>query len=488
MNYSLKAELDNCNIYADAVDNDGWGAGPGIKMREMLKFDILQFLAYLSSSEHVELTMEALFIRDYLSYPVTTDKLRSIKYERTMSTAFTTTPPRSLTYFVQADLGRLKGTPNAVMRSRDYVRTFKLLGVEFIACNAHSSVDEIANLTSYCMMLDAYLKSFNLYANDPSPLLDKYNALPANNKKTGTYNFNNKATGNSNKTATQTKSAENRILAKEPPRKTADELLEELNSMIGLNNVKKDITNLVNLLKVKKLREENGMKQPSVSLHLVFSGNPGTGKTTVARLLAAIYKELGILSGGQLVETDRGGLVVGYVGQTATKTKEVIDSALDGVLFIDEAYTLTAGKGDNDFGQEAVDTLLKAMEDYRDNLIVIVAGYPDLMEEFLNSNPGLRSRFNKFINFEDYTGDELMSIFESMCAKQDYKLDAEAYAYAKEYWDNKAATHDDTFANARDVRNFMEKAISRQATRIVSMKEIDVAALETLTKDDLLVE
>jgi SpoVK/Ycf46/Vps4 family AAA+-type ATPase len=344
-----------------------------------------------------------------------------------------------------------------------------------------------------------------LYANDPSPLLDKYNALPKNNTNINNINFNisnknshsNGANNQFNNTADKyndttgskynniANNTANNSTANVPPVKDVDQLLEELNSMTGLGNVKKDITNLVNLLKVKKLREENNMKQPSISLHLVFSGNPGTGKTTVARLLAEIYKGLGILSSGHLVEVDRGGLVVGYIGQTAIKTQEVIDSALGGILFIDEAYTLTAGKGENDFGQEAVDTLLKAMEDYRDQLIVIVAGYPDLMEEFLNSNPGLRSRFNKFISFEDYTGEELMSIFESMCSKQDYKLDEEARSYAVAYWNNRAANHDESFANAREVRNFMEKAISKQATRIVSMENIDIKSLETLTKSDL---
>ncbi len=168
---------------------------------------------------------------------------------------------------------------------------------------------------------------------------------------------------------------------------------------------------------MERLRREHGLPTADLSLHMVFSGNPGTGKTTVARLMARIYHSLGILSKGQLVETDRSGLVAGYVGQTAIKTRKVIDSALGGVLFIDEAYSLAAG-GENDFGQEAIETVLKAMEDHRDDLVVIVAGYDGLMERFIHSNPGLESRFNRFLHFADYTEEELLAIFRMQCEKR----------------------------------------------------------------------
>ena len=266
---------------------------------------------------------------------------------------------------------------------------------------------------------------------------------------------------------------------------TLEDLLAELNELTGLDEVKKEIKTMINLLKVKKLREERGMKQPEMSLHMVFSGNPGTGKTTVARLLAKIYKCLKVLPKGHLVEVDRSGLVDGYVGQTAIKTKGVVESALGGVLFIDEAYTLTAGKDGKDFGQEAVDTILKMMEDNRDNLIVIVAGYTDLMKEFVDSNPGLRSRFNKYIFFNDYSGEQLYDIFLSMCKKQEYEPNEAGKKYAKEYLAEKSDNRDENFANAREVRNYIERAIARQASRIVKLDEVSDKQLKTLTKSDL---
>jgi len=247
--------------------------------------------------------------------------------------------------------------------------------------------------------------------------------------------------------------------------------MEELDSLVGLANVKEDVKDLANLLRVRKMRRERGFPVSEMSNHMVFSGNPGTGKTTIARLLARIYRAMGLLSKGQLVETDREGLVAGYVGQTAIKTKEVLARAAGGVLFIDEAYALTEEKGG--FGGEAVAALLKGMEDNRDDLVVIVAGYPDLMEKFLRSNPGLRSRFNKFLYFADYTAEELTLIFVSMCEKAGLALSSEAEAAVRAFFLNRCRDKPEGFANARDARNFFEKMLVNQANRISAISASD---------------
>lgn len=268
---------------------------------------------------------------------------------------------------------------------------------------------------------------------------------------------------------------------------TLEEYLDELNKLVGLKKVKKDVNSLINLVQIRKLREERGIEQPAMSLHLVFSGNPGTGKTTVARLLSKIYHEIGLLSKGHLVETDRSGLVGGYVGQTAIKTQEVIQAAMGGILFIDEAYSLHQ-TSENDYGKEAIDTLLKAMEDNRDDLIVIVAGYPKLMDGFLHSNPGLESRFNKFIYFEDYNESELYDIFMLMAEEANLTLDDGAKQYLKEYFEAMYEHRSSNFANGRAVRNLFEEVITRQANRLAAQSEITDEELNTLTYEDFLIE
>lgn len=259
---------------------------------------------------------------------------------------------------------------------------------------------------------------------------------------------------------------------------------KKLDSLIGLDSVKDEVKKLANFIVIKQKRQTQGLKTTPISYHCVFTGNPGTGKTTVARIVADIYKKLGILSKGHLVETDRAGLVAEYVGQTAVKTNKIIDKALDGVLFIDEAYSLASG-GDNDFGREAISTLLKRMEDDRDRIVIILAGYTEDMKRFIDTNPGLQSRFNRYIDFPDYSEEELFKIFEKNCKQYDYKITPEAKTKLKEYISSTVKQKDKNFGNARFVRNLFEKTIERQANRLSNEKDLTDKELTEIRLTDI---
>lgn len=304
----------------------------------------------------------------------------------------------------------------------------------------------------------------------------------SNNASTNSYNGSaNSGAATTNRTTAAAQNNNSQSNGEEGE-VTLESALSKLDSLIGLKGVKSKVKSWVAVVDVERRRRERGLPtNKGFSYHLVFTGNPGTGKTTVARIMADIYKALGILQQGQLVETSRSDLVAGYVGQTAIKTREKIENALGGVLFIDEVYTLCAG-GENDFGQEAIDELLKAMEDHREELVVIVAGYTDLMEKFLTSNPGLKSRMNTVIEFEDYTEEEMFKIFNGQCEKSKYRLTPVAEKVLKSHFKKLYQSRDKNFGNAREVRNIFQQIVLQQSARLYK-----IAQTRELSDDDFII-
>jgi hypothetical protein len=280
---------------------------------------------------------------------------------------------------------------------------------------------------------------------------------------------------------TQCKGEQRQSSTQAPPLQS---VLSELDTLIGLQGVKHEMRSLANLMRIQKLRADSHMQVSRISRHLVFTGNPGTGKTTVARLLGRIYQALGFLSSGHVVEVDRSGLVAGYVGQTALKTRDAIAKAMNGILFVDEAYAL-ANRNGNDYGQEAIDTLLKAMEDYRDRLVVIVAGYPELMLEFLSSNPGLRSRFSRTIAFEDYSLSQLEEIYLNMAREAGYRLAENTQHIVRIALAEAVSKAASNFGNARGVRNLFELSQMKQADRLAKLTSVSEEELALLSPSDI---
>ena len=365
--------------------------------------------------------------------------------------------------------------------SRRFVDTFTLMLLLFAAVDGKVSEAEAGFVNSYAELLSTYCDQCGVAGGKSGLDVNEFVARRTDGApvKTGRPE---------DELASPAPAGEKQAKAEETPAEpepTLDELLAELDGLCGLDKVKQDVKGLINLVKVRRLRKEAELPVPPMSLHLVFMGNPGTGKTTVARLLAKIYRAVGVLSKGQLVEVDRSGLVAGFVGQTALKTQEAIDKALGGVLFIDEAYALANPDNANDFGREAIEVLLKGMEDHRDDLIVIVAGYTDLMGDFIHANPGLESRFNKYFFFEDYDGGQLAEIFRSVCKKNGYTLDEAADRAAAEAFHVMYDRRDENFGNARDVRNIFEAAVARQANRLAAMEAPGKEDLMALTVADL---
>lgn len=505
-----------------------------VSLEKIFFTDMLNFLIYLAYADGRLNKEEFRYINMLMNLNFTEEGMRRYAEDwGLMTESIKERRPLSLEPFVRSDIGPETGELSSQYYDLTmlYVSTFNYIGTDLISCNNGTTNGELEALSSYIEMLKrnieeirekmaAYkptiaFKSGSSVRKEELPdysdeemleyqedLISGDRILKDTNKASGELGREYKTLQLRDKeisrqldeavksSASVSAKAESKAEGQAATAIDVDEinignLLEELNSLIGMESVKHEINNLVNLLKICKIRQEKGLQLPPTTNHMVFLGNPGTGKTTVARILSKIYKGLGILSKGHLVEVDRSGLVAGYMGQTAEKVMEVVEEAKGGILFIDEAYALSSNKQDGDFGQEAIDILNKAMEDYRDDLIVIAAGYHDEMQDFLDANPGLRSRFNRTIRFPDYTAEELVVIMTNRATKLDYHFSEEALDFVKHKFEKTLQFPPNNFGNARSVRNYLDRVINNQANRLVVETDYDEEELTTLSLKDV---
>lgn len=452
MNIDIKNAVNNLLIACDSIKKHSSGDISIKSIDELVIVDILTFIDYISKDES----------KDRISF----FKLMYLdtKYNLLLPKAYNNELPESIKILSLLDMKLFSN--KGITLSSLYVTVIAEIGKYYISNSLDRNYIDKNKFLKYLAIVNDY--------KEDAKKLKKQEKLDSSKNQ----NHIKDSEGNTPDISLTREASEDM-----ESEQSLEDLQKELDSLIGLVSVKKEISSLINLLKVNKIRKERGLSTPKTSNHLVFLGNPGTGKTTVARLIAKIYKQLGVLEKGQLIEVDRSGLVAGYVGQTAIKTQEKIDEAMGGVLFIDEAYSLA--KGESDFGQEAIDTLLKAMEDNRNDFVVIVAGYTKQMEAFLLSNPGLKSRFNKSILFEDYTEEELLDIFNLFCHKYGLRLSEDAKRNLVVFLSTICSEKTENFANAREIRNLFERSIVNQANRLGDLETISNDELEEIISSDL---